>query len=253
MKSAYNHRSIKIPWDPNPLSFYSFEAHSAPKKYEILGIINYCGVWGCKYRDCIFCLFVVWLADINECQQQTSECQFSEYCYDTYGSYTCRCPSGYILAPDRHKCLDFDECEYGYRYICSHGCQNLEGSYMCTCREGYVLQSGWYCSEVDECSTSIHRCDNSSRATCQNTEGSYICLCPSGFRTNENGLSCEGEWIEMIKEQKWRIFFKQLYRIDLLKKVLIPWRNGTHIDHNQLDDLLPFEPVIPCIIYHIGV
>ncbi len=84
-----------------------------------------------------------------------------------------------------------DECERGYRYYCTHSCVNTPGSFTCACREGYVLQSGWYCSDVNECLTSSHRCDRTSGAYCRNTEGGYTCACLSGFR-REGNWSCVG-------------------------------------------------------------
>ena len=42
------------------------------------------------------------LVDINECSEGTDGC--AQNCYNTVGSYTCSCTSGYLLASDGHWC-----------------------------------------------------------------------------------------------------------------------------------------------------
>ncbi|KFD49897.1 hypothetical protein M513_09226 [Trichuris suis] len=61
-----------------------------------------------------------------------------------------------------------------------------EGSrYRCACQEGYQMQTTnevdrrMFCTDVDECSQNLHRCDGN--ADCHNVEGSYLCQCRSGF------------------------------------------------------------------------
>jgi hypothetical protein len=41
-------------------------------------------------------------ADINECAQNPLLCAFR--CVNTYGSYECKCPVGYVLREDRRMC-----------------------------------------------------------------------------------------------------------------------------------------------------
>ncbi|MDN0705641.1 calcium-binding EGF-like domain-containing protein [Escherichia coli] len=41
-------------------------------------------------------------ADINECAQNPLLCAFR--CVNTYGSYECKCPAGYVLREDRRMC-----------------------------------------------------------------------------------------------------------------------------------------------------
>lgn len=122
------------------------------------------------------------------------KCQFSDLCRDTHGSYTCGCPAGYFVATDsRFNCSDIDECELGYKFICSHGCRNLQGTYECTCPTGYYLQSLWICLDVNECLTGLHSCELHTWARCRNTEGSYTCVCPPGYRIDDVGRSCIGQ------------------------------------------------------------
>lgn len=130
---------------------------------------------------------------MDECRTGTHECQFGAFCQDTHGSYTCGCPRGYYIGADRRNCIDIDECELGYKYVCSHGCVNHPGTYECTCPGGYILQSLWICYDIDECSARTHRCDLQSEARCLNTGGSYVCKCPHGFRTDASGWRCVGK------------------------------------------------------------
>ena len=53
-------------------------------------------------RDVII-MFIIDL-DIDECRDGSNQCQFDELCRDNDGSYTCRCPSGYTLEADGHRC-----------------------------------------------------------------------------------------------------------------------------------------------------
>lgn len=40
--------------------------------------------------------------DINECAQNPLLCAFR--CVNTFGSYECKCPTGYVLREDRRMC-----------------------------------------------------------------------------------------------------------------------------------------------------
>lgn len=42
------------------------------------------------------------IADINECAQNPLLCAFR--CVNTYGSYECKCPDGYVLREDKRMC-----------------------------------------------------------------------------------------------------------------------------------------------------
>ena len=42
--------------------------------------------------------------------------------------------------------------------------------------------------DIDECSLSTDRCDQS----CQNTVGSYTCSCNAGYTLDGNGQTCDG-------------------------------------------------------------
>ena len=46
--------------------------------------------------------FIIFTADINECQENTSRC--SQECNNTIGGYKCYCKDGYRLANDNHTC-----------------------------------------------------------------------------------------------------------------------------------------------------
>lgn len=74
------------------------------------------------------------ISDVNECDSGTKICEY--HCQNTEGSYTCSCPTGYLLNPDGVTCRDLDECRMG-THICQQNCINTPGSYTCECREGY--------------------------------------------------------------------------------------------------------------------
>ena len=66
-------------------------------------------------------------ADIDECQELTSECDSN--CHNTIGSYQCSCNGGYQLVNDT-KCLDIDECLMN-NGGCPLSCLNKNGSFVC--------------------------------------------------------------------------------------------------------------------------
>jgi len=51
-----------------------------------------------------------------------------------------------------------------------------------------VVMMAAYCSDVDECALSSHRCHQ--HATCFNAPGSYKCHCNDGF--TGTGFNCQG-------------------------------------------------------------
>ncbi|KAM8972453.1 adhesion G protein-coupled receptor E5 [Pelodytes ibericus] len=83
--------------------------------------------------------------DINECREKHN-CGINSKCYNTIGSYFCKCRSGFskdgsttFCAPDKKEgCKDIDECQdlpspCGLNSVCV----NSIGSYSCTCEPGF--------------------------------------------------------------------------------------------------------------------
>ncbi|OBS83461.1 hypothetical protein A6R68_22549, partial [Neotoma lepida] len=108
---------------------------------------------------------------INECAQNPLLCAFR--CVNTYGSYECKCPVGYVLREDRRMCKDEDECAEG-KHDCTEKqmeCKNLIGTYMCICGPGYQRRpDGEGCMDENECQTKPGICEN---GRCLNNPGSY--------------------------------------------------------------------------------
>eukprot|EP00035_Acanthoeca_spectabilis_P004151 m.99434 g.99434 ORF g.99434 m.99434 type:complete len:2093 (+) comp12461_c0_seq1:242-6520(+) len=65
-------------------------------------------------------------------------------------------------------------------------CTNQPGTYDCSCNAGYS-GSGVSCSNVDECTGSIHNCDG--EAACTDLEGSFSCACNVGW--SGDGITCD--------------------------------------------------------------
>lgn len=75
--------------------------------------------WAAKVRDAVWCMISRSFAsqwplpsvpDINECAQNPLLCAFR--CVNVFGSYECKCPTGYVLRDDKRMCkgetnLDF--------------------------------------------------------------------------------------------------------------------------------------------------
>ncbi|KAK6472888.1 von Willebrand factor C and EGF domain-containing protein-like [Huso huso] len=121
--------------------------------------------------------------DINECSGAACRGQ----CVNAEGGFVCECRAGMQLSPDRHSCVDIDECS-GNRSPCQQRCQNTVGSYKCSCRAGFYLHSnGRSCVDRDECQApGPAHCQQ----RCVNTPGSYSCTCRHGYRLSSDGRTC---------------------------------------------------------------
>eukprot|EP01083_Nonionella_stella_P084379 233577_1 len=91
--------------------------------------------------------------EVDECSQNTHECDDNATCEDTEDSYTCECNDGY----------------------------EGSGKVCCVTDSGYVYDAAANaCVNVDECtSDELNDCDDN--ASCTDTEGSYQCVCNDGY------------------------------------------------------------------------
>ncbi|XP_045393364.1 nephronectin isoform X3 [Lemur catta] len=78
--------------------------------------------------------------DVDECATGRASCPQSRQCVNTFGSYICKCPTGFDLMyiGGKYQCHEVDECSLG-RHQCSGfaRCHNVHGSYKCRCKDGY--------------------------------------------------------------------------------------------------------------------
>ncbi|XP_052462978.1 epidermal growth factor-like protein 6 isoform X1 [Carassius gibelio] len=86
--------------------------------------------------------------DIDECVTGKNQCPFNRQCTNTFGSYYCKCQTGYDLkyVSGKYDCVDINEC-VSNTHKCSHHaeCINTHGSYKCKCKQGF-RGSGFDCS-----------------------------------------------------------------------------------------------------------
>ena len=54
-----------------------------------------------------------------------------------------------------------------------------------------TLSIASFFSDVDECVTGVHKCEQGSTA-CNNTQGSYICQCKNGYQPAQSLYKCQG-------------------------------------------------------------
>uniref|UniRef100_A0A4W4H1L5 EGF-like domain-containing protein n=1 Tax=Electrophorus electricus TaxID=8005 RepID=A0A4W4H1L5_ELEEL len=131
--------------------------------------------------------------DVDECARDEHDCQPSQECFNTEGSFTCQCPGGYRKVGT--ECIDVDECDMGAP--CSQRCYNTYGTFLCRCEQGYELGSDGFTScfvillpschflaplslsiDIDECSYSSYLC----QYQCVNEPGKFSCICPEGYQ-----------------------------------------------------------------------
>ena len=131
--------------------------------------------------------------DIDECEDDTHDCDENADCTNTDGAYSCECTDGF--EGDGTECVDIDECD-GELLDCDENadCTNTDGGYACECTDGYE-GDGTECTDIDECGDDTHDCDDN--AECTNTEGGYSCECMDGFEGDGTECvdidECDGE------------------------------------------------------------
>uniref|UniRef100_A0A8C4IV11 Hemicentin-2 n=1 Tax=Dicentrarchus labrax TaxID=13489 RepID=A0A8C4IV11_DICLA len=76
--------------------------------------------------------------DIDECQDGSHMCRYTQICQNTIGGYGCVCPRGYRSQGVGLPCLDIDECLQTSN-PCAYQCRNVPGSFRCLCPPGTVL------------------------------------------------------------------------------------------------------------------
>ncbi|KAK1805472.1 hypothetical protein P4O66_019772, partial [Electrophorus voltai] len=144
--------------------------------------------------------------DIDECSLAAitglQACGKGAECKNSPGSFSCHCPTGFVLALNGRDCVDVDECSYeeSCRRELGNVCVNKMGSYKCVCQTGFredkaacigecwgLLAHGWCSSlDVDECVQLEGVCTD--RGECENILGSYKCVCSRGY--HGNGTHC---------------------------------------------------------------
>ncbi|XP_051870409.1 epidermal growth factor-like protein 6 [Pristis pectinata] len=90
--------------------------------------------------------------DIDECATSRPLCPPLRRCVNTFGSYFCKCQTGYELKyiDGKYKCIDIDECAANTHSCSPHAdCHNTQGSFKCKCKPGF-RGSGFQCSAVPE-------------------------------------------------------------------------------------------------------
>ncbi|XP_026543354.1 EGF-containing fibulin-like extracellular matrix protein 2 [Notechis scutatus] len=126
--------------------------------------------------------FCVSRVDVDECEYDLHDCQPSQQCINTIGSFHCQCPEGYRKIGT--ECVDIDECRYRY---CQHRCVNSPGSFTCQCESGFQLASNnRSCVDVNECEMGAP-----CKQRCFNTYGTFICRCNQGYELDHNGFTCK--------------------------------------------------------------
>lgn len=121
--------------------------------------------------------------DVDECSLAAATglqaCREDALCRNTPGSFTCSCPTGYIMAQNGHSCAG--------EVLFWKGRGRLGALY-------WVRRDGWCSSfsstDIDEC-VFEQQCRPELGHVCVNTPGSFVCQCRPGFRAE--APACVGE------------------------------------------------------------
>ncbi|KAF6131786.1 nephronectin [Phyllostomus discolor] len=127
--------------------------------------------------------------DVDECATGRASCPRFRQCVNTFGSYICKCHTGFDLMyiGGKYQCHDIDECSLG-QYHCSSfaHCFNMHGSYKCKCKDGYHgdgLSCVYIPKVMIEPSGPIHR--------------------PKGNGTISKGDGGHSNWIPDVGSTRW--------------------------------------------------
>ena len=106
--------------------------------------------------------------NIDACELVIDHCSFDARCYDTLGSYTCQCNSGF--SGDGKTCSNMNA--YTEIDFCGQNsiCNDEPGSYTCDCESELKSDNGG-CENINECLFGV--CGEN--ATCKNNPSSYKC------------------------------------------------------------------------------
>eukprot|EP00736_Rhodelphis_marinus_P008051 Rmarinus@m.28362 len=108
--------------------------------------------------------------EADECASSTHNCDVVSTCTDTDGSFYCSCPVNYWGSGS-------SECTACATYAGSEA--GSVSSEECVCNSGYTGDGSTSCSDLNECTTASHNCDNG--ASCENSFGSFSCTCGAGY------------------------------------------------------------------------
>ncbi|RDD43574.1 Neurogenic locus notch-like protein 1, partial [Trichoplax sp. H2] len=146
--------------------------------------------------------------DVNECLQNNGGC--SQFCHNTFSSYSCSCSNDFELQADNHNC--FDPCSIGHisfnntftqaidiatlsniNHQCHRYTTNNEYSrwYQANLQDNCKHLTKWVnnTQQQDFCSSSP--CQHGQ---CQSTATGYECTCFNGY----HGLNCQYEGNQIV-------------------------------------------------------
>ena len=129
--------------------------------------------------------------DVDECADQTDNCDANATCTNVDGSFTCACNAGFngdgVTCTDTGDCANDPCADAGdANSTCTEGATG----YTCACSAGYSFD-GATCSDTDECVG--NPCDDAqdTAATCTDEAApatGYVCSCSVGFVSD--GVTC---------------------------------------------------------------
>ena len=133
--------------------------------------------------------------DIDECVDESHNCDTNAQCTDIDGSFSCECNSGY--SGNGVTCTDIDECALGTD-TCSENaaCDNKDGSFDCTCNPDFS-GDGVTCTKNDDCDP-----DLCVHGTCEDGINSYTCNCgDTGFTGTICDKCAKGSGYNTVSEK----------------------------------------------------
>lgn len=156
----------------------------------------------------------------QKCGEEKNGCQM--LCKVETGK--CHCENGFLLASDKKKCYNVDECHHNDgRGPCSQRCHDTQGSYKCFCNSGFVLDTDGHACIYNEsitCSEKIHirQSLNTNKCICKNRL--------DGVRCDRNLSACK----------------KAACFSDTLCQTFVHAKNKCIGDHYQIPILLKVTP-----------
>ncbi len=171
-------------------------------------------------------------SDINECAVNPLLCAFR--CINTFGSYECMCPTGYVLRDDNRMCRGpYDIIIHTHTHTHTH--TRVQVIIVTPLSLSLSLSA-----DQDECTDGLDDCASRGMA-CKNQIGTFMCICPPGMTRRPDGEGCMGEKparlcvCERERERLAQALKRERHLCVIIRKIYSNSREQTH-DFQLVDE-----------------
>uniref|UniRef100_A0A1I7W651 EGF-like domain-containing protein n=1 Tax=Heterorhabditis bacteriophora TaxID=37862 RepID=A0A1I7W651_HETBA len=143
----------------------------------------------------ILCCFTIKVSFMLSCvvpKCTPDTCDENAECRETSEGTTCMCKEGYRgVGTIVDRCQPINPCVDSPNMCSKYAkCEcPSPGKHVCVCDPNYTGNGTW-CTDIDECLTGLHNCDEN--ANCINYQGGFSCKCKTGYSGSGIKGDCSG-------------------------------------------------------------